>query len=81
MNNHCHCDHKLRYCEACDVVYCKSCKKEWGKYVQSWTYHYPITTRGRWTDARATEYITTTNGDSTWPTSDTQRHVHEDSLG
>jgi hypothetical protein len=31
MSRHDHheCDHAVAYCKACDVVYCKSCSKEW----------------------------------------------------
>ena len=37
MHNHEHCNHKLAYCQICDVAYCEKCGKEWGsKY-----YYYP----------------------------------------
>ncbi len=33
MHNHEHnqCDHDLKYCPHCDVVYCTKCNREWGK--------------------------------------------------
>jgi hypothetical protein len=30
FHNHNHCNHNLRYCEHCDIVYCASCNREWG---------------------------------------------------
>ncbi len=46
------CQHKFIYCEECDVVKCKTCKKVWGKkevvkeYIniypyQTYPYQYP----------------------------------------
>ena len=45
-HKHCHCDHDLKYCSHCDVVYCTKCGKEWGQkhYCYPWTYpYYPWT--------------------------------------
>jgi hypothetical protein len=33
VHEHKDCEHELVYCPHCDVVYCKKCKKEWGKVV------------------------------------------------
>lgn len=30
------CQHDLKYCPHCDVVYCSKCKREWGT-----TFYYP----------------------------------------
>jgi hypothetical protein len=46
MSKHEHkeCDHKLCYCDKCDVVYCLNCNKEWGGH-KHWSYWwYPSTT-------------------------------------
>jgi hypothetical protein len=37
MHNHCHCEHDLKYCEKCDVVYCTKCGKEW-TWCSTWTH-------------------------------------------
>jgi hypothetical protein len=29
MHEHKKCEHELKYCEECDLVFCKKCKKEW----------------------------------------------------
>ena len=31
------CEHKLKYCEQCDVVYCEVCGEEWKKDYITWT--------------------------------------------
>jgi len=36
MHIHDSCDHSLKYCAHCDVVYCTKCHREWGH--QSWSY-------------------------------------------
>ena len=35
MGNHNHniCNHNLKYCGHCDVVYCTICGREWGQQV------------------------------------------------
>ncbi len=40
MHSHdCGCNHELRYCAHCDVVYCVKCKREWGQYYNyQWPY-------------------------------------------
>jgi len=39
MHNHSHvCEHTLKYCGICDVVYCEKCGSEWKKPVYYWTY-------------------------------------------
>ena len=54
MHDHDECDHKFKYCEKCDVVYCTKCEREWGghKHTQ-WIYtpytpytYYPSTIGG-----------------------------------
>lgn len=38
-HNHCHCNHELKHCEICDVVYCTKCSKEWKQdWAYTWTY-------------------------------------------
>lgn len=32
------CEHKLKYCEQCNVVHCETCKEEWRKETASWAY-------------------------------------------
>jgi hypothetical protein len=57
MHEHCHCDHDLKYCEKCKVVFCKKCGQEW--YENS-IHIYPNITPAvtyRW------DYTTTTVGD------------------
>ena len=29
MHEHDRCEHELKYCKICDVVYCEKCYKEW----------------------------------------------------
>lgn len=29
---HEHCEHELKHCEKCNVVYCEKCGEEWGKF-------------------------------------------------
>lgn len=31
MHNHSKCEHNLKFCKDCDVVYCDLCKEEWKK--------------------------------------------------
>lgn len=38
-HKHDHCEHDLKYCEHCDVVYCTKCDREWGGH-QHWTWYY-----------------------------------------
>ena len=32
-HNHHSCNHNLILCRRCDVVYCRSCSREWGRQV------------------------------------------------
>ena len=45
-HEHLDCVHDLCYCEHCDIVYCKKCKREWGKkeyiYIPYYQPQYPI---------------------------------------
>ena len=44
MHKHnCGCEHDLKYCGHCDVVYCSKCGKEWKQYFYYYSY-YPYTT-------------------------------------
>ncbi len=40
-HDHCHCDHELKHCEHCDVVYCRKCKREWGEKKTEYVPYYP----------------------------------------
>ncbi len=47
MHEHkqCQCEHELKYCSNCDMVYCTKCEKEWkyNYYYYTWYNHtYPI---------------------------------------
>ena len=42
MHEHNNCEHELKYCRVCDVVYCEKCRREWKK--DGYTYFYPQTT-------------------------------------
>ncbi len=37
---HDHCDHELKYCGTCDLVYCRECKREWGGHRHYWPPYY-----------------------------------------
>ena len=64
MHDHCECEHELKYCKKCDVVYCQKCGREWGKW-KPWDPNY-TTTVYRYT-------ITYPNGlpEDTWVSSPT----------
>lgn len=32
------CEHELKYCEQCNIVYCVMCKEEWTKPYFNYTY-------------------------------------------
>lgn len=32
MHEHNECNHNLKYCSVCDVVYCTTCNREWRAY-------------------------------------------------
>lgn len=38
--DHGDCDHELKHCSKCDVVYCDKCSEEWPKY--KYQPHYPV---------------------------------------
>lgn len=38
MHEHNDCDHDLKYCSKCDVVYCTKCLREWGGHSHTWIY-------------------------------------------
>ena len=71
---HCHhCEHELKYCVQCDVVYCGKCGREWGKSFYAypyWNYRYYVPT---WTGASSP--ITTT-GTFTSNIGSTTEHNH-----
>jgi len=37
MHIHSKCNHELKYCEQCDIVYCEKCNKEWKKEIYSYS--------------------------------------------
>ena len=43
MSQHTHesCEHELKYCKKCAVVYCDKCKKEWNDHIPSYYPYYP----------------------------------------
>ena len=41
MHEHNECEHSLKYCSKCDVVYCTKCKREWGGHSHSYYGYYP----------------------------------------
>ena len=43
MHTHLKCNHKLKYCEQCDTVYCEKCSREWKKETINFTYTQPGT--------------------------------------
>ncbi len=45
MHEHISCNHELKYCKVCDVVYCEKCKTEWVKSL-IWTQQPYITYAG-----------------------------------
>ena len=73
MREHNDCKHELKYCEHCDVVYCKTCKKEWKTPVFS----IPSVWIGN--DTVEPLYTTTCSGnsdDSTWTVMDVCTHTN-----
>ena len=38
-NRHSHCEHKVEFCDHCDLVYCTKCSHEWGAACS--LNHYP----------------------------------------
>jgi hypothetical protein len=42
MHNHagCSCDHTLKHCVCCDVVYCVKCSKEWKRITYDYFPNY-----------------------------------------
>ncbi len=48
MHEHNECEHTLKYCQKCDVVYCTKCKHEWGGhscYYPYYPYYSPTITQ------------------------------------
>ena len=43
MHEHDVCEHELKYCKICDVVYCENCKKEWKYYIAWYNQPYKVT--------------------------------------
>ena len=41
MHEHNECEHNLKFCPKCDVVYCTKCKREWGGHSCNWYLSYP----------------------------------------
>lgn len=42
MHEHNKCEHELVLCKICDIVYCKRCHQEWGRYIHvyPWVWGY-----------------------------------------
>lgn len=40
MHEHSGCEHELKHCSCCNVVYCTKCKQEWGRAVRYWPWPY-----------------------------------------
>lgn len=38
LHQHTHCEHDLKFCEKCDVVFCKKCSQEWKTQPIEWYY-------------------------------------------
>lgn len=69
MHNHfvqIKCEHELKHCEQCDIVYCTKCNKEWKAGVET----YKITT---WP---LVTYPLTGDGVSPWYTIEYKEHNH-----
>ena len=61
MHEHDECEHDLRLCRHCDIVYCKRCRREWGRHA-----HYtPYIPYAPWYWEWIQPYWTGTNGTST----------------
>lgn len=44
MHEHNECEHELKYCKKCDVVYCTKCKREWNDHVPNYKYSWYVST-------------------------------------
>jgi len=53
------CEHKLVYCEQCNIVYCKTCGEEWKKEYSNYTWTYPGQMQGTGTLSNGVTGITT----------------------
>ena len=38
MHEHNSCEHTLKLCKVCDVVYCEQCKSQWRRNTYTYTY-------------------------------------------
>jgi hypothetical protein len=74
MHSHnCGCEHNLKHCAHCDVVYCTKCHREWGHqnnwyYYKSWpqwTYCDTLLNTTSSGNSLAAGNTTTTNGGCT----------------
>lgn len=59
---HSHCQHDLKYCNHCDIVYCTKCGREWGQQHYHYSYTAP-TYPWVWTYNGVPYTVTYTNGD------------------
>ncbi len=61
MNKHLHneCEHNLKFCKKCNVVYCAKCKKEWNDHVPNYFQYYPIWSYQTATTGHEIKYETT----------------------
>jgi hypothetical protein len=62
-SHHDHCDHVLKHCAKCDVVYCTKCNEEWPKtkYVYDYYKYYEQKPYSPWYPYTVTYGATTTN--------------------
>lgn len=76
---HDHCPHALRLCATCDVVYCATCRKEWGGHSHTWLPYYWQQPTYPWQQPTTYPQINTlpsidvTSGG----TATVSRHIHE----
>ncbi len=43
------CDHVLKFCKKCDIVYCEKCRLEWKRVTFDWQY---ATSADPWADRK-----------------------------
>ena len=46
MHKHTECEHELKFCSKCDIVYCEICKTEWKHYTMTFSQPYMQYTDG-----------------------------------
>lgn len=48
MHEHNECEHELKYCKKCDVVYCEKCGREWNTFRYNITSPFTVTYPNTW---------------------------------